>query len=59
MMNNNTCTQLSEHLDVTNLRIMLAKEKTFNTRKLLDRYLVRVPASGLAWRPGDECFCQC
>ena len=39
MMNNNTCTQLSEHLDVTNLRIMLAKEKTFNTRKLLDRYL--------------------
>ena len=54
MMNNNTCTQLSEHLDVTNLRIMLAKEKTFNTRKLLDRYLqgfyVRRIESGVAWK---------
>jgi hypothetical protein len=40
MMNRNRCTQLSALIDATNVRIVLEIERTFNTRKLLDRYLI-------------------
>lgn len=40
MMMGNTCTQSLYYTNFVNLHITLVKERTVNTRKLLDTYLL-------------------